>query len=185
MNLEHAPTKSRMGSGTGSRGRKLRCVVIISGVSAVLIGLFYAEEDWRGKRVWQQCYRSLQTQGIALNWTNYVPTRISRDQNVFGVPEMVKWFSYQDGAGWVDLARNLPSATYAGLNIDSNTVRLVVAEIMIGLPGTSAGNNSTVLRWDDPTSRTEAAKLISNALGPIAKAPQSPIGIGLMLREPD
>ena len=41
------------------------------------------------------------------------------------------------------------------------------------------------MRWDDPASRTEAAKLINQALGPIAKAPQSPIGIGLMLRGQD
>lgn len=174
-----------MSLGPANHRRKLRHVFIVLAVCVVFVVLFYAEEDWRGKKAWQQCNRSLQTQGTALSWTNYIPSPVPQDQNIFGVPEMVQWFSYQNGAGWSDLARNLSSATYPGLNIDSNTMRMAVAEITIGLPGTFAGDSATALRWDDPVSRVEAAKLINNALGPIAKAPQSPIGIGLMLREPN
>src|SRR4029077_12752336 len=36
-----------------------------------------------------------------------------------------------------------------------------------------------------PASRVKATNLINNALGPTARAPQSSIGIGLMLRGPD
>src|SRR5215469_10457140 len=123
MNPAHAPPKSWMYPGPASRRRKLRRGLIVSAVCVVLIVLFYAEEDWRGKRTWQQCNRSLQTLDIALNWTNYIPGSVPQDQNIFGVPEMVKWFSYQNGGGWSDLARNLPSATYPDLDISSNTVR--------------------------------------------------------------
>lgn len=185
MNHAHAPPKSRADPGLASQRRKLRRVLIVSSVCLVLIALFYAEEDWRGKRAWEQCKRSLQTQGIALNWTNYIPAPVPPDQNIFGVPEMARWFTYQNGAGWSDFVHILPSATYQGLNIDSNTVRMPVAEIVIGLPGTSTPENSTAVRWDDAASRTQAAKMINQALGPIAKAPQSPIGIGLMLRGSD
>jgi hypothetical protein len=62
---------------------------------------------------------------------------------------------------------------------------LVVARVTIGLPGMSAPDGFAVLQWDNPASRTEAAKLLTNALGPTARAPQSPIGIGLMLRRPE
>ena len=185
MNLAHAPTKSRAGPGLASSRGKLRRVLVVSAVCLVLIALFYAEEDWRGKRAWERCNRSLQAKGISLNWTNYIPAPVPENQNIFGVPEMAKWFDVRLGIGWSDLARTLRPPIYPGLTIDSNTVRMTVAEIMVGLPGTPAVDNSTVLRWDDPASGVEAAKLINNALGPTARAPQSSIGIGLMLRGPD
>ncbi len=170
--------------GLSNRRRKLRQQYIVPAICLVLVGLFYAEENWRGKRTWEICKSAIKTQGIPLNWTNYIPAAVPEDQNIFGVPEMVTWFSYEHGAGWSDFARALPSATYPGFNITSNTAVMTVAEIMIGLPGTSTPDNFTELRWDDTAARTEAAKMINHALGPIAKAPQSPIGIGLMLRDP-
>jgi hypothetical protein len=185
MNAANAPTKSRTDPGLESRRRKLRGALIISAICLVLICLFYAEEDWRGKRAWQQANRSLQSLGIPLNWTNYIPASVPENQNIFGVPEMVKWFDGRLGLGWNDLAHNLPSTSFSGLNIDSNTVRMTVAEIVIVLPGTSAESTSTELRWANPASRTRAANLINNALGPAARAPQCSIGIGLMLHAPD
>ena len=161
-------------------GRQLMVPVICLG----LIGIFYAEENWRGKRAWEQCKQALASGNIPLNWTNYMPAAIPEDQNVFGVPEMVTWFSYEHGAGWPDFARVLPSPAFPGFDISSNTPALTVAEIMIGQPDTPTPTNFTELRWDDPGSRIQAANLINRGLGPIAKASQSPIGVGLMLREP-
>jgi hypothetical protein len=120
-----------------------------------------------------------------LDWTNYIPAAVPENLNIFGVPEMVRWFHSLIGLGWSDLARTLPSATYPDLNIDTNTARMPVVELVIGLPGTPARDGFTVLRWDEPTSRTEAARMLNDALGPTARAPQSLIGIGLMLRRPD
>jgi hypothetical protein len=154
-------------------------------VCLVLIGLFYAEENWRGKKTLELCKRALKTRGVALDWTNYIPAAVPEDQNIFGVPEMARWFHGRNGAGWKEFTRALPSATYPGLNIDSNTPTMTVAELTIGLRSTSAPDGSTVLRWDDPASRTEAARMINEALGPTARAPQSLIGIGLMLRQLD
>jgi hypothetical protein len=158
---------------------------VIPAVCLGVIGLFYAEEDWRGKCAWEQCKQAVASRNIPLNWTNYIPAAVPEDQNIFGVPEMVRWFSYQHGAGWSDFALALPSATFPGFNLTSNTASMTVAEIVIGQPGTSAPGDSIQLRRDDPASRTAAANLIDRALGPVAKAPQSPIGVGLMLREPN
>lgn len=185
MNHAHAPPTARTDPGPVSHRCKFRLVLIFSAACVVFIFLFYAEEDWRGKKAGQQCNRSLRTQNIALNWTNYIPASVPQNQNIFGVPEMVKWFSYQSGAGWIDLAHNLTSPTYPGLDFNSNTVQMAVTEIMIGLPSASAGNGWTVLRWDDPASRAQAAKMIDDALGPIARLPQSPVDVALMLRNPD
>jgi hypothetical protein len=153
-------------------------------ICLLLLGLFYAEENWRGKRAWEKCKRVLRTQGIALDWTNYIPAAVPENENIFGVPEMVRWFDGRTGVGWSELARTLPSETYPGLNLGSNTARMPVAELVIGLPGTHSPNGFTVLRWGASASRTQAATMLNDALGPTARAPQSPIGLGLMLRQP-
>ena len=171
--------------GATHRRRILRWRLVVPAICLVLIGLFYTEENRRGKQAWEQCQRTLATQGIALNWTNYIPAAVPDDQNVFGVSEMLRWFSNSRGGGWSDFARVLPAPAYPGFNFTSNTAVMTVAEIMIGRPGTFTPENFTELRWDDPAARTTAANLINHALGPIAKAPQSPLGVGLMLRAPD
>ena len=176
--------KSRAESGRTSRGRKPRGWLVVSAICLVLIGLFYAEENWRGKRAWEKCKRAVRTQGIALDWTNYIPAAVPEDENIFGVPEMASWFG-RNGAGWSELARTLPSATDPDLNLDQNTARMLVAELVIGLPGTSSRDGLTTLDWNRPASSTEAARMLNDALGPTARAPQSLIGIGLMLRRPD
>lgn len=177
--------KPRNEPGLTSHRGKVRRRLVLSAICLVLVGLFYAEENWRGKKTWEQCKRALRTQGIALDWTNYIPAAVPENQNIFGVPEMVSWFHNRLGLGWNELARTLPSATFPDLNIDTNTARMLVAELVIGLPGTPTPEGFTPLRWNEPASRTQAARLLNDALGPIARAPQSPMGVGLMLRRPD
>jgi hypothetical protein len=168
-----------------NRGHKFRRWLTVSAIGLGLVGLFYAEENWRGKKAWEQCKRVLRTQGIALDWTNYIPAAVPQNENVFGVPEMVRWFHGAVGIGWSDLAGTLPSQTYPGLNIGSNTARMPVVELVIGLSGTPGPDGFTVLRWSEPASRIQAARMLNDALGPTARAPQSLIGIGLMLRRAD
>ncbi len=147
--------------------------------------LFYCEENWRGQRAWEACKRHVKGQGIELEWANYIPAAVPDDENFFAVPEMQRWFVGRGEEGWKDLCKNLSSTIYPGANIDSNTPRMLVAELTIGAPGAPKPDGAAVLRWDDPTSRAEAASLVTNALGPTATAPRSPIGIGLMLRRPE
>ena len=177
--------KSRKEPGPTSRGSKIHRRLVLSAIFLVVVGMFYAEENWRGKRTWEKCKRTLRAQGIALDWTNYIPAAVPEDQNIFGIPEMVSWFHNRIGLGWNELARTLPSASYPDLNLGTNTARMLVAELVIGLPGTPAPGGFTLLRWNDPDSHTQAATMLNDALGPIAKAPQSAIGVGLMLRTPD
>ncbi|HTA30868.1 MAG TPA: hypothetical protein VK731_10295, partial [Candidatus Cybelea sp.] len=99
------------------------------------------------------------------------------DQNVFGVPEMQTWFT---GRGGTELSKKF---AYPGFGLYSVTNRMVVADLMIGLAGTPPPpGDSTVLRWDDPSAAAEAARLLTNALGPTANAPISPFSLGFMVR---
>ena len=59
---------------------------------AVLVALFYAEEDLRGKRAWENCQREFAAKGIVMDWDKYIPPPVPDDQNFFKAPKMAAWF---------------------------------------------------------------------------------------------
>ncbi|HVU28592.1 MAG TPA: hypothetical protein VHG71_12755 [Verrucomicrobiae bacterium] len=69
-----------------------------------LIALFYAEENWRGKRAWENCKRELEAKGEVLDWNKFIPSPVPDDQNFFAAPKMAEWFV---GRGGTDLSRRL------------------------------------------------------------------------------
>ncbi len=163
------------------RWRVLRRCLVGLAVILTLIGLFYTEENWRGKRAWDHCKRELEAHGVDFKWADYIPAPVPADENVFDVPEMQKWFV---GRGATELSKKL---AYPG-NDSSNTARLTVAELTIGLPGASASSYSgaAVLHWGDPQAQAEAARLIQDALGPVAMHPLITTNNRLfMLRPPE
>ena len=62
---------------------------------ATLTGLFYAVENWRGKRAWEQCRRELEAKGAVLDWNAYIPAPVPDEQNFAMTP--IGFTSY----GWV------------------------------------------------------------------------------------
>jgi hypothetical protein len=155
-----------------------RCLV---GFAAflTLLGLFYTEENWRGKRAWENCKRALEAQGVKMDWADYIPAPVPSNENVFGVPEMQKWFT---GRGDTALTKHL---IYPEFPFGGNTNRIVVAELSIGLPGARIPSNrgSNVLDWGNPHFGAETAILIRDALGPLV-CPE-PCGADYMLRSPE
>lgn len=59
---------------------------------ATLIALFYAEEDWRGKRAWEQSKRDLEAKGFEMDWSKHISEPVPGDQNFFKAPNMQEWF---------------------------------------------------------------------------------------------
>lgn len=78
--------------------------IIVLGGFALLVAIFYAEENWRGKRAWEKCKQELEAKGETLDWNAYIPPSISDDQNVFKAPTMAEWFV---GRGETDLSKRL------------------------------------------------------------------------------
>src|SRR4051812_8444180 len=55
--------------------RALSLRIILLGLAALItfIALYYTEENWRGKRAWENCKRELRTQGMDLDWRTFIP----------------------------------------------------------------------------------------------------------------
>jgi hypothetical protein len=72
--------------------RILRRLLIGAVILATLVAIFYTEEDWRGKRAWENCKRELEAKGAVLDWNAYIPPPVPDDQNFFAAPKMQGWF---------------------------------------------------------------------------------------------
>jgi hypothetical protein len=72
--------------------RVARSVLVGLAILATLIAVFYAEENWRGKRAWEQCKRELETKGMNFSWDALIPPPVPDEQNIFKVPKMAEWF---------------------------------------------------------------------------------------------
>ena len=68
-----------------------RALVVLAAL-ATLVAAFYLEEDWRGKRAWENCQRELEAKGTVLDWNAYIPPSVPDDQNFFKAPKMQEWF---------------------------------------------------------------------------------------------
>jgi hypothetical protein len=61
---------------------------VLSGAVAfvALVALFYAEEDWRGRRAFGQCKAELERRGEVFGWGSVVPPPVPDDQNILKGP---------------------------------------------------------------------------------------------------
>ena len=72
--------------------RWARRILVACAMLATLIAMFYAEENWRGKRAWEKCKRDFEANGNTLDWDKYIPPPVPDDQNFFKAPHMTDWF---------------------------------------------------------------------------------------------
>lgn len=72
--------------------RTVRRGLVGLGVLITLIALLYTEEDWRGKRAWENFKRDLEAKGTVLDWNALLPPAVPDDQNIFKAPKMQEWF---------------------------------------------------------------------------------------------
>jgi hypothetical protein len=66
--------------------RILRRILIGLAALATLIAIFYTEEDWRGKRTWENYKREWEAKGEKFDWQAFVPPSVPDDQNFFCAP---------------------------------------------------------------------------------------------------
>ena len=145
---------------------------------ATLIGLFYAVENWRGKRAWEKCRRELEAKGEVLDWNAYIPAPVPDDQNIFKAPKIAEWFVKESWAAAVSGGSSKSPLTNAPSTLQprSHDKRdpVLVAEVDV-LPSDAplpAKKGDAVLRLDDPTARKQVAILLRESIGPCAEGAQ-------------
>ncbi len=151
---------------------------------ATLIGLFYAVEDWRGKRAWEQCRRELEAKGAVLDWNAFIPPSVQDDQNIFKAPKMTQWFVRGPRSDWFrDDKAKAPKEIApftARQGSDPGDKDVLVAEVDVVAPTTASDSKhgSGVLRFEDPAAGDQAAKLLAAATGPCAEGPTACVIVG-------
>lgn len=61
---------------------------------ATLIGLFYAEEDWRGWHTWNQFKQKWEAKGEHFDYASIIPTPVPDDQNFALTPVVASCYEY-------------------------------------------------------------------------------------------
>jgi hypothetical protein len=87
---------------------------------STLIAAFYTVENWRGKRAWERCKRTLEAKGEVLDWNAYIPPPVPSDQNIFEAPKVRDWLV---GRGASELSRkftNAATGSVGSVNVITN-----------------------------------------------------------------
>ena len=141
-----------------------------------LIGLFYAVENWRGKRAWEKCRRELEAKGEVLDWNAYIPALVSDEQNIFKAPKITEWFvkgslveAFHPPEASKSPNAEIPFRLGPGRNAKSAPVLLAEVKV-VPLDGPLPSEKAdAVLRLDDPAAREQVATLLRESIGPCAR----------------
>jgi hypothetical protein len=69
--------------------RILKRGLLAGGLFAVLAALFYAEENWRGRRAWDHYKRDLEAKGEKFDFNSFIPPTVPDEQNFAMAPVVV------------------------------------------------------------------------------------------------
>jgi hypothetical protein len=81
--------------------RGIRRVAIVLAWSATIIGLWYGEENWRGRRAWNQYREATEARGESLDFASYIPKDVPENQNFAATP-LLKSFMQPDFQLWTN-----------------------------------------------------------------------------------
>jgi hypothetical protein len=63
----------------------------------IVVGLFYAEENWRGRRAWETYQRQLEARGELLAARAFIPESVPRSENFASTPLLAPLFDFIPG----------------------------------------------------------------------------------------
>ncbi|HZQ48363.1 MAG TPA: hypothetical protein VFC07_15205 [Verrucomicrobiae bacterium] len=69
-------------------------ILVILAALATLLRLFYAEENWRGKRDWETYKHQMEAKGVELDWDKFIPPPVPDDQNFAMTPFLAPIFDF-------------------------------------------------------------------------------------------
>ncbi len=141
-----------------------------------LIAIFYAEENWRGKRAWENCKRELEAKGAVLDWNKYIPPPVPDDQNFFTYSTNIllrfrksQTDAQSEAATKLQWLRLAPSGSNSFPVFDSaKSTPLVVASLIISptaIVGQQSDTTNLVVTLNAATAPEQVRNLIKTTLG--------------------
>ena len=163
-------------SGCSARWRWARRSLLLLGLLATLIAVFYTVEDWRGKRAWERYRRGLEARGVVLDWNSQIPPPVVDDQNIFKAPKMQEWFVKNSIAESVrpDSGSGLdPFAFVLGGGASNGPLLLAEVKLVTSRESSDINQTNTLVRMGDRAAREQVRKLVDEALGGWVEGPKS------------
>jgi hypothetical protein len=147
----------------------------------VLLGIFYAEENWRGEHAWKVCRQELATKGVDLEWAKFVPEPVPDEQNFATTPFFAPLFDFNPrplGPGetfWRDTAGHDRAVNFGASllpldklgNIPPANLRDQMTDLGAALSQLRNQTNAPAGTVEAFASRTAAAEALLEALEPL------------------
>ncbi|PYJ05721.1 MAG: hypothetical protein DME25_07960, partial [Verrucomicrobia bacterium] len=77
--------------------RGLRRSLIVLAWTATIIALFYGEENWRGRRAWNNYRHELEARGETLDLKGFIPKPVPDDQTFAMPPLLAPLYDFEPG----------------------------------------------------------------------------------------
>lgn len=77
--------------------RVLGRLLFLVATLATIVGLFYAEELWRGKHAWNKYTAAATAGGIRLDWDSFIPAPVKDEENLAATPALAPLFDFLPG----------------------------------------------------------------------------------------
>ncbi len=152
----------------------MRRVLIGLAIVATLVAIFYTEEDWRGKRAWENCKRELEAKGAVLDWSAYIPPPVPDDQNFFTVNtnfylhfvklQIVEQSEALKRVQWLNLSFGFPVLDLAKVQPVVAEIAMVAPSAMIKIPGIMASDANVRQQLQD-SLRAIVGRAVNGAAG--------------------
>jgi hypothetical protein len=74
-----------------------RVLLVIVAALITLLALYHAEENWRGRRAWEDYEKAMETKGVSFDFATYIPPPVPDDQNFAMTPFLAPLFDFLPG----------------------------------------------------------------------------------------
>ena len=163
----HFPTFRRLFGRLFSWRMIRRCLFALVCL-ATLLALYYAEENWRGRRAWNKYRQELEARGEQLDYSSFIPKPVPDEQNFAATTFVESWFEKRspDESWYAKDNYSRANTTVKALKYRAQYVDLVAwetafAAVRSGKPATNRKLGSNKF---DLESRAKAAPAVLEGL---------------------